>query len=133
MSIGPQPAVSALCVAVLALASSQCSSSSLPASPVATINSPAPAASESLSGFVVDVSGVCIAGATIEVVGGATNGAKTIQKTPCDAWSYSGGFAFTGVATDGSVKLRATAAGYGAAEVAVSGKSVMEIVLPAVS
>jgi len=57
-----------------------------PSPPVPTA-SPAPAASPLtfLWGMVVDEAGVCIVGATVQVVRGQSLGQSITQTTPCDA------------------------------------------------
>ena len=44
--------------------------------------------------MVVDESGACIDGATIEVVGGQSAGVSVPQTTPCDVWDADGGVYF---------------------------------------
>ncbi len=62
--------------------------------------------------MVVDETGVCIAGATVQVVRGERLGATLTQTTPCDAWAYDGGFVLTDLTTGVEVTLRASAPGY---------------------
>jgi hypothetical protein len=69
-----------------------------------------------LWGMVVDESGVCIVGATVQVVNGQGLGQSITQVTPCDAWSYDGGVMFRGLTPDVEMTLRASAAGYAAQE-----------------
>ena len=66
-----------------------------PAPPV-TSASPAPTASSltSLWGMVVDGTGMCIVGASVQVVRGHGLGQSITQTTPCDAWAYDGGVVF---------------------------------------
>src|SRR5436309_11160343 len=70
----------------------------LPAAPsprVVTVTPvPPPNATTSLWGMVVDVTGACIVGATVEVVGGQALGQRLTQTTPCSAWDYDGGFLY---------------------------------------
>ena len=72
------------------------------------------------SGFIwaliVDPSGVCIAGATIYVVSGPYAGQTFVQDSQCDAWAYSGGVWFGGLAVGTTMTLRASAAGYTSVE-----------------
>ena len=63
-----------------------------------------------VTGMVVDSSGVCIPGATVEVLSGRSTGVTVTQVTPCDAWSYWGGFQIAGL--DPGVTLLARAPGY---------------------
>jgi hypothetical protein len=61
---------------------------------------------------VVAQSGVCIYGATVEVVRGQAAGQKMTQETPCDAWGYGGGFVFKGLRPGVPMTIRASAPGY---------------------
>ena len=65
-----------------------------------------------LWGFVVDGSGVCIDGGTVEVVGGQRLGERITQETPCNGWGYSGGFVFGGLTPGVEMIIRASAPGY---------------------
>jgi hypothetical protein len=69
-------------------------------------------ASTLLWGFVVDGSGVCIDGVTVEVIGGQRLGERTTQETPCDAWSSSGGFEFRDLTPGVEMIIRISAPGY---------------------
>jgi len=66
--------------------------------------------------MVVDESGVCIVGATVQVVNGQGVGQSNTQVTPCDAWSYDGGVMFRDLTPDVEMTLRASAPGYAAQE-----------------
>ncbi|MDF2774298.1 MAG: Carboxypeptidase regulatory-like domain [Geminicoccaceae bacterium] len=72
-----------------------------------------------LWGMVVDDSGVCIPGATVRVVAGQRLGASVVQRTPCDAWAYEGGFTFEHVTAGVAMTLLASAPGYVDAEATV--------------
>jgi hypothetical protein len=67
-----------------------------------------------LWGIVVTPSGICIEGATVEVVGGPVLlGQKATQTTPCDLTRFSGGFMFDeAVPAAIEMTLRASAPGY---------------------
>ena len=66
---------------------------------------------------VVDESGVCIEGATVQVVRGQRLGTIITQTTPCDAWSYGDdGVIFIGLTPGVEMTLRASASGYAALE-----------------
>jgi hypothetical protein len=65
-----------------------------------------------LWGFVVDGSGVCIDGATVEVIGGQHLGERITQETPCSVWDYGGGFEFHGLTPGVEMIIRASAPGY---------------------
>ena len=79
---------------------------------------PAPTASSSavLWGMVVDETGVCIVGATVQVVRGRELGQSITQTTPCDAWAYDGGVVFRDLDPGVELTLRASASGYVAQE-----------------
>ena len=66
--------------------------------------------------MVVDQAGVCIPGATIQVVAGQDVGEPITQETPCDAWAYSGGVDYHHLIAGVRMTLRATAPGYAAEE-----------------
>jgi len=70
--------------------------------------------------MVVTHGGVCIAGASVEVVRGQRVGPSVVQDTPCDAWSYDGGVMFRDLAPGVEMTLRATAPGYVTKEKTVS-------------
>jgi hypothetical protein len=62
--------------------------------------------------MVVDESGVCIPGATIQVVAGQAVGEPITQETPCSVWDYSGGVEYQNLTAGVPMTLRATAPGY---------------------
>ena len=72
-----------------------------------------------LFGMVVNESGGCIVGATVEVVRGQGLGQSITQTTPCDAWGYSGGFIFSNLTPGVEMTLRAAASGYASPEMTV--------------
>lgn len=80
---------------------------------------PTPGSTTSLWGMVISESGICIDGATVQVVQGDRPGEKITQATPCDAWGYDGGFVITGVLSGVPVTLRASAAGYASQDLTV--------------
>jgi hypothetical protein len=65
-----------------------------------------------LWGFVIDATGGCIDSATVRVVRGQALGQTREQETPCDRWSYGGGFIFQELVGGDSLTLRASAPGY---------------------
>src|SRR5688500_18627349 len=65
-----------------------------------------------LWGMVVDPSGVCIPGATVQVVSGQRTGKAITQATPCNAWSDEGGFVFSALTVGVEMTLQASAPGY---------------------
>jgi hypothetical protein len=69
-----------------------------------------------LWGMVVDEAGVCIVGATVQVVRGQNLGQSITQTTPCDAWAYYGGVDFRDLTPGEEMTLRASASGYAAQE-----------------
>jgi hypothetical protein len=68
---------------------------------------------------VVDESGVCIDGATIQVVRGQRLGPSITQETPCNAWSVEGGVFFRDLTPGVEMTLRASASGRVALETTV--------------
>ena len=83
-----------------------------------TPSTPAPLAGSLtfLWAMVVDETGVCIAGATLQVVRGQAVGQPITQATPCDAWAYDGGVMFRNLTPGVEMTLRASAPGYSAQE-----------------
>ena len=99
--------------------------SSLPTAPgpLASPASPVPAPPTGLTflwGMVVDQAGVCIVGATVQVVSGQGLGQSMTQTTPCDAWAYDGGVVFRDLTPGVEMTLRASASGYTAQEKTVA-------------
>ena len=84
------------------------------ATPPPTPPPPQPSNLVALWGIVVDPSGECIEGATVEVVAGPVLvGQKATQRLPCDLTRSTGGFEFDeGVPMGGEMTLRASAPGY---------------------
>jgi hypothetical protein len=78
-----------------------------PQSPEPTPTAP----SGHLWGQVLDRSGICIRGATVEIVQGPGIGRKSGQPEQCDAWAYEG-YWFDDLPLGTKVTLRATASGY---------------------
>jgi len=70
--------------------------------------------------MVVDQTGVCIPGATIQVVAGQDVGEPITQETPCDAWAYSGGVEYHKLNAGARMTLRAAAPGYAAEDTTVT-------------
>jgi len=70
--------------------------------------------------MVVDQAGVCIPGATIQVVAGQDVGEPITQETPCDAWAYSGGVEYHKLNAGVRMTLRAAAPGYAAEDTTVT-------------
>jgi hypothetical protein len=66
--------------------------------------------------MVVDQTGACITGATIQVVAGQDVGEPITQQTPCDAWGEEGGVEYHHLTAGMSMTLRATAPGYATEE-----------------
>jgi hypothetical protein len=66
--------------------------------------------------MVIDESGVCIPGATIQAVRGQAVGPPITQTTPCSSWDYDGGVTFKDLKPGVEMTLGASAAGYAAQE-----------------
>jgi hypothetical protein len=66
--------------------------------------------------MVVDGSGGCIPGATVQVAQGQAVGEPITQETPCSVWDYSGGVEYHNLTAGVSMTLRATAPGYAVEE-----------------
>lgn len=73
---------------------------------------PPPPPTAFLWGMVVDESGTCIVDATATVVAGQRLGQSINQITPCNVWSYYGGFLFVGLTPGIEMTLRVAAPGY---------------------
>ena len=80
---------------------------------------PAPTSLASFSGMVLDESGACIVGATVQVVRGQQLGQSITQTTPCSYWDYDEGFRFTDLTPGVEMTLRASAPGFVAQEATV--------------
>jgi hypothetical protein len=61
--------------------------------------------------------GVCLAGATVEVLRGEGVGRRFTQDTPCNVWGYGGGFSLTDLTPGVELTLRFSASGYEAKDV----------------
>ena len=59
--------------------------------------------------MVIEPTGECIDGATVQVVSGQRVGAAVVQDAQCDAWSYGGGVLFEGLTPDVEMTIRAAA------------------------
>ena len=107
-------------VTLILLGCSQESTQSLPTPPSSSVPNvspaPTPGSLTSLWGMVIDETGVCIVGATVQVVRGQGLGQSMTQITPCDAWSYDGGVMFRDLTPGVEMTLRASASGYAAQE-----------------
>jgi hypothetical protein len=66
--------------------------------------------------MVINETGSCIVGATVEVVRGQGFSQSITQTTPCDAWGDDGGFVFRDLTPGAEMTLRTSALGYGALE-----------------
>jgi hypothetical protein len=66
--------------------------------------------------MVLEENGLCIVGATVEVVRGQSLGPSITQTTPCDAWGYYGGVVFNDLTPGVEMTIRASAIGYAAQE-----------------
>ena len=61
---------------------------------------------------VVDSTGACIPGATVQVVGGPGIGQTVTQSTSCSAWGPDDNMVFKGLTPNAELTLRASASGY---------------------
>jgi hypothetical protein len=68
--------------------------------------------------MVADDSGLCITGATVQVVAGQGAGRSYTQTEPCNVWDF-GGIAVTDLIAGVELTLRAAAPGYVAQETVV--------------
>jgi len=105
--------------------------SSTPSAPIAP-NSPTPPSPTtpqagasadtlvSLWGMVVESSGVCITGATVQRERGGSLDTAVGQDPACDAWAYGGGFTLRGLAPNVEITLLVSAPGYASREVRVT-------------
>jgi hypothetical protein len=102
------------------LGCSQESGQPLPTAPGQPVPSASPAPTPNSLTFlwvmVLEDTGVCIVGATVEVVRGQGLGQSITQETPCDAWDYGGGAVFRDLTPGVEMTLRASASGYAAQE-----------------
>jgi hypothetical protein len=73
--------------------------------------------------MVVDSTGSCIVGASVQVVQGQRAGSILTQDEPCGYWDYGGGVTFSDLTPNVGMTLRAAAAGYVAQELTVAPKS----------
>ena len=106
-------------VTLILLGCSQQSSQGVPTAPGPVQTAapvPTPSAFASFWGMVVDETGVCIVGATLEVVRGQGAGLSFTQTAPCDVWSYDGGVVLMDLTPGVEMTFRAYAAGYAAQE-----------------
>ena len=62
--------------------------------------------------IVIDASGGCIEGATIQIVWAEGAGDPIPQSTPCSVWEVDGGLLLTGLTPDEELTLRGAARGY---------------------
>ena len=89
-----------------------------PFAPSSALSLPQPASSTAtVWAMVVEAeTGTCIEGATVAVVSGQRAGETATQETPCEAQEYRGGVKLTELATYVPLRLRVSAAGWGAQE-----------------
>jgi hypothetical protein len=102
-------------VILFALIASACSAESTIPAPTPLLNSSTTSSSAAgtANGFIwilaVDATGRCVDDATAEVIAGQRSGDTLKQDTPCDAWSYDGGFLFRGLAPNEPMTIRVSA------------------------
>ena len=104
-------------VAILVVALAGCSSESVPRIPTAPASPvPAPPAPPTGSALlwvmVIGDSGVCIDGATIQIVRAEGAGEPIPQKTPCGAWDDDGGLLLKDLTPGVELTLLGAASGY---------------------
>jgi hypothetical protein len=63
-------------------------------------------------GLVVDETGLCIVGATVQIVGSQGVGEPVMQSTPCDAWADRGGVIVKNLASGVPTTFRVSAPGF---------------------
>jgi hypothetical protein len=80
--------------------------------PPLTPSVPTLAASPSLWGMVLEETGACIPGATIEVVRGQAVGRRLTQETPCGYWDDGAGFVLNDLTAGVELTIDASASGY---------------------
>lgn len=109
----------AILVIVVVLAG--CSSEGVPRIPTTPTSPVAPAppapptpttGSALLWVMVIGESGVCIDGATIQIVGAQGAGEAIAQRTPCGVWDDDGGLLLTDLTPGVELTLRGAATGY---------------------
>ena len=102
--------------AVLLLLVVSCNGDNSPTAPVVPSNR-----TGFVSGFAHLSSGVCLSGAVVEILDGPRAGIKVTQADPCGAiWDYSGGYAFSDLPANTTVRMRASKEGYVAMEMTFS-------------
>ena len=82
-----------------------------PDTPAYTSTIPATSASATVYAMVVDPSGICILGATIDVIAGQATGQSATQTEGCDAW-WVPEIEFKDLTPGVEMTLRASAPGY---------------------
>jgi hypothetical protein len=70
--------------------------------------------------MVVESSGVCITGATVQRERGGTRDAPVTQDPACDVWGYGGGFTLAGLTPNVEITLFVSAPGYASTEAKVT-------------
>ena len=66
-----------------------------------------------------NTNGICIEGATLEVVGGQRVGDRVEQVTPCNGWDFGNGAILRDVVSGDEMTIRASAPGYAGAEMTI--------------
>lgn len=69
----------------------------LPTTPGSPSPTPAPNSLGNVTGAVVDSGGLCIDGATVQIVRGQASSQSITQRAPCDPWSAAGGASGLGI------------------------------------
>jgi hypothetical protein len=121
---------SAFCPICLILTVAGCTSTPAAPLPSTTGQTPQAPPARSLAGMVLEPSGACIRGATVESIAGQAVGQRVVQPGPCDYWSYGGGgFTFTDLTPGVSVTLRASAPGFVTKEISNVGPGNLDILI----
>jgi hypothetical protein len=95
-------------------------SPTIPGPPVSTSAAPAYFG----YGYVVDSTGVCLEGATVQqIVDGQAVGQSVAQTMPCNAWDYSNGFSFKPPVPSVEVTIRAAAPGWTSCDITFAPQS----------
>ena len=95
-------------------------SPTVPVSPVPPTPNPPPVPSTpgAVWLMVAESSGICILGATVDVIGGQAVGQTAAQDHPCNIWDI-GGVEFDNLIAGTEMTVRASAPGYAAKEMTV--------------
>ena len=85
---------------------------SLPTAPASVATTSPTTGSALLWVMVIEESGACVDGATIQIVGAQAAGEPVTQTTPCAMWDVDGGLLLRNLTPGVELTLRAAATGY---------------------